>query len=255
MKNSIVIIGQGEMGGVFARGFLRTGHPVVPITRDTDITALAETLPTPELVLIAVGEKDLQENLARLPDPWRTRVALLQNELLPADWAAHGYSNPTIISVWFEKKKGQDAKVLIPSPVHGPHAALLRDALASIDIPARIVDSDDDMLFELVRKNVYILTTNIVGLETGGNVSALWRNHQSLARDVAGEIIRLQEKLTGRTLDSEALTQGMLEAFDGDPQHNCMGRSAPARLQRALALADEHGLQLPTLQGLARHIS
>ena len=39
MKQSVVVIGMGEMGGVFARGFLKSGHPVIPINRGDDIVA------------------------------------------------------------------------------------------------------------------------------------------------------------------------------------------------------------------------
>ncbi len=35
---------------------------------------------------------------------------------------ARGFVQPTVISVWFEKKKGRDVKVLIPSPAYGPAA-------------------------------------------------------------------------------------------------------------------------------------
>ena len=45
MKAPIIIIGIGEMGAVFARGFLRCGHPVYPVTRHTDITRLAQDIP------------------------------------------------------------------------------------------------------------------------------------------------------------------------------------------------------------------
>ncbi|MFP5339503.1 MAG: hypothetical protein ACLGIW_13590, partial [Gammaproteobacteria bacterium] len=41
---------------------------------------------------------------------WRPRVALIQNELLPRDWEKYRYEHPTVISVWFEKKQGTDAK-------------------------------------------------------------------------------------------------------------------------------------------------
>jgi len=177
----------------------------------------------------------------------------LQNELLPRDWQRHGYDNPTVISVWFEKKKGQDAKALIPSPAYGPHATLLRDALGAIDIPVTALDNPDQLLFELALKNVYILTTNIAGLEVGGTVGELWSTHGELAGAVAREVIRLQEALTGETLDAQTLIDAMVKAFEGDPEHRCMGRSAPVRLQRALELAQSLDLELPRLQEISRH--
>lgn len=239
------------MGGVFARGFLRNGHPVYPVTRSTDLQAASRQIPQPELVVLAVAEKDLHAALQDVPEIWRSKLALLQNELLPNDWLQYGYSNPTVISVWFEKKKGQDAKVLLPSPAYGPGAELLKHSLQSVDIPVQVVASEDELLYELVRKNLYILTTNIAGLETGGSVGELWAQHQDVATEVAGEVIRIQEKLTGKALEYEALIEGMVEAFNADPEHKCMGRSAPARLQRALGIAASFDLELEKLPSIA----
>ena len=248
MQKPVVLMGIGEIGGVFARGFLRTGHAVFPVTRSTPMREAVETVTDPALVLVAVAEADLNDSLDRLPGRWRDKAGLLQNELLPADWESHGLTDPTVVSVWFEKKKGQDSKVLLPSPVYGPQADLLHDALAAVDIPARILTSREQLLFELVRKNVYILTTNIAGLVTGGTVAELWQHHQKLALEVAEEVIRIQEHLTGVALARDRLIAGMVEAFNADPDHKCMGRTAPARLIRALAHADQAGLSVPRLR-------
>ncbi|MGB0712802.1 MAG: hypothetical protein ACPGUC_04500 [Gammaproteobacteria bacterium] len=253
MKAPIVVIGIGEMGSVFARGFLRAGHPVHPVTRDTDMHALAAELPAPELVLLAVAEKDLHASLEGLPEAWRGRLGLLQNELLPRDWEQHGIDNPTVISVWFEKKKGQDSKVIIPSPAHGPKASLLVNSLGGIDIAARHVPDAADMLDELVIKNAYILTSNIAGLEVGGSVGDLWSSHPAVARAVFTDVMAIQDHLTGHDNDRDAVLKGMLNAFDGDPDHKCMGRSAPARLHRALEIADEAGLAVPKLREIHPH--
>ena len=42
------------------------------------------------------------------------------------------------------------------------------------------------------------------------------------------------------------------QAFDGDPQHQCMGRSAPARLQRALEHAERLSIETPMLNAIAK---
>lgn len=249
MKKPVVIIGVGEMGGVFARGFLRLGHPVYPVLRSQNMQQAAEEIGDVEAVLIAVGENDLQPILSQLPDIWKDKVILLQNELLPADYAQ--LPQVTVISVWFEKKPGMDYKVIIPSPCYGPKMDLVEAALNSLGIPVKALANNDELLFELVVKNLYILTTNIAGLKTGGTVEQLWKEHQTLANKVADDIIELQQALTGKKLDREALIQGMCHAFDGDPDHNCMGRSAPARLQRALQHGQQNDLDLPTLQQLA----
>jgi hypothetical protein len=249
MKHPVVLIGVGEMGGVFGRGLLRLGHPVFPVIRGTSLTAAAAQLPEPQLVLIAVGEADLAATLAQVPNAWRARIGLLQNELLPKDW--EGIADPTVISVWFEKKAGRDHKVIIPSPVFGPQAGLLAEALATLDIPTRILTDPDALTFELVLKNLYILTTNIAGLRVGGTVASLWGDHRDLAHRVGQEVIDLQEALTGRQFDREALFRGLALAFAGDPDHACMGRSAPARLARALQQGEALGLALPILRTIA----
>ena len=250
MNKSVVVVGLGEMGSVFARGFLRSGYTVHPVTRSMEMQEVADELPQPELVLIAVAEADIDAQLTKVPEVWRDRLVLLQNELLPRDWQQYSLE-PTVISVWFEKKKGQDSKVIIPSPVFGQHAQQVADALSSIDIAVKVLDSAEALLHELVLKNVYILTTNISGLEVGGNVGQLWNDHTEVASAVAADVIALQEVLTGQTLDSKELIDGMVKAFDGDREHMCMGRSAPVRLERALKLAKEKGLTLATLQRIS----
>jgi len=247
MKKPVVIIGTGEIGGVFARGLLRSGYPLVPVNRSDDISQLANEYPDPEAVLLTVAEKDLHASLESMPKAWADRLCLVQNELLPRDWEKHSIESPTVISVWFEKKPGMDAKPVVASPVFGPHADLICEALDAIAIPVEKLNSAEDLLFELVRKNLYILTTNISGLVAGGNVSELWQDHRTLAIEVAEEVLELQAWLTGEELDTKGLIAAMLVAFDGDPEHGCTGRSAPARLQRALQLADEADLDVRTL--------
>jgi len=251
-KKTIIVIGIGEMSGVFTRALLRAGHPLFPVTRDMNIKEVAEQIEEPEMVLIAVGETDLAPVLQQLPDSWKDKVALLQNELLPRDWRAHELVNPTVISVWFEKKKGQDYKVLVPSPIIGPKAELLKNALGQLDIPSWIVKDDSEMLFELVRKNLYILTTNIAGLEVGGDVNALWNEHRDLALNVIEDVLTIQEHLTNEKFDRERLVESMVEAINGDLAHKCMGRSAPARLARALDYARDNRLQVKELQRISQ---
>lgn len=246
----VVIVGLGQLGRIFAGGFLRTGHTVVPVNREDDTALAAAAWPSPELVLVAVAEGDLHKVLGTLPGTWKSRLGLIQNELLPRDWEEHRIATPTVAAIWFEKKKGTDAKPLLPTPIFGPEAAMMAAALEAIEIPARALRDEDELLYELVRKNVYILTANIAGLKTGGTVGQLWEKHRELTLAVAHEVIDLQDWLTGRQNDRERLIQGMAEAFEADPGHQCTGRSAPQRLARALGHGNEAGLKLPTLHAL-----
>ncbi len=251
MKAAVVVWGVGEIGSVLARGFLRLGHPVVPVNRGDDPDAIAGQYPRPALVVVAVGEQALPAVLQQVPPPWRDRLLLLQNELLPMHWQQAGLEHPTVISVWFEKKPGKGPLQLLSSPVYGPHAALVAEALKAVDLQARVLPDEAALLHELVLKNVYILTTNIGGLRYGGSTGQCWDEHRDFACALAREIIGLQAALTGARLDESALLERMSEAFLADPHHACMGRSAPARLQRALEQADQLGLELPLCRAIA----
>lgn len=251
MNDPVVVWGLGEMGAGFAHGFLRCGRAVHPVTRADDPAAVAAAVPEPALVLVAVGEADLGPVLERAPRAWRDRLALLQNELLPDEWKERDLPAPTVAVVWFEKKRAKPLHVVLPTVTAGPRARVLTEALEAIDIPVREV-ADDRLLFELVKKNLYILTANIAGLEVGGTVAELWDAHHDLARDVSAEVLGIQAFRAGEPLPQRELLEGMAEAFAADPGHQCTGRSAPARLRRLLEQARAAGLRLPTIERIAR---
>jgi len=252
MNQPIVILGIGELGGIFAKAFLRTGHPVYPVTRSTNISGLADSIPQPELVLVAVAENDFKAVMATIPAAWRSCIGLLQNELLPRDWEAYDITGPTIISVWFEKKKGIEYNVLIPSRVHGPKAGLIAESLENIEIPCKILSSEDEIVYELVFKNVFVLTINIAGLvlEEGTTTETLWTQHNEFARTIADEVIDVQECLTEAVFQRKRLIDGLAEGVYGDPQHKCKGRSAQGRLTRVVDIADEAGLEIPRIRDI-----
>jgi hypothetical protein len=253
-KKPVIILGLGEMGELFASGFLKSGYPVYPALRGMDLAELASEIPAPALVLVAVGENDLSPLLDSLPEVWRGRLGLLQNELLPRDWQPHGIVDPTVIVVWFDKKKGRPFVAVLPTPVCGPKASLVLQALQAVEVPAHEIPAGE-LLYELVRKNLYILTINIAGLRTGGTVGELWTEHRELAEKVAREILDIQAWLAQSPLPRERLLAGMLEGFAGDPRHICTGRSAPMRLQRALEHARSAGIPAPALQQISDQLA
>lgn len=249
--NDVVLVGLGQMGSVFAHAFLREGHTVHPVNRETDADALAERVPEPAICMVTVGEADLDGVLETLPESWRSRVGLLQNELLPPSWEKHGISDPTVAVVWFEKKATIATKVILPTPVAGPEAALISRSLLRIGVGAEMVE-DDALLPALVAKNLYILVANCAGLETGGTVGDLFENHRPLVDAVAGEVLAIQKALVGRPLGNESEILRIVErAVASDPEHGAKGRSAPARLKRAIAQAEEHDIDVPKLKALA----
>lgn len=251
MKQPITLIGVGEMGAVFSHALLRSGHPVIPVLRATPMAEAARVEPEPALALVTVGEDDLHASLDQIPDGWRSRVGLIQNELLPRDWERHAIVSPTVAVVWFEKKPGRATKVIIPTPIAGPEAGPLVEALTAIGIPAERIP-DDALIDALVAKNLYILTANIVGLRTGGSVSDLWSDHRPLADAVVSEILEIQEWLVGAAVDHARAISGMVRAIEGDPDHGATGRSAPRRLERAIGHARSAGIEAPTLFSIGR---
>jgi len=249
MNQPIVIIGIGELGGIFAKAFLHAGYAVYPVTRKMDIEQAANNMPDPQLVLVAVAEKDFSSVMQTLPAPWRSCIGLLQNELLPRDWQSYHIDDPTIVSIWFEKKKGMDTNVLIPSRVYGPQGSLIAGALQGIDIACEVLSTEDDLLYELVRKNVFVFTINIAGLvlAEGTTTETLWAQHHELALAIADEVIDVQQWLTGATFDRIRLIDGLIEGINGDLKHKCKGRSAQGRLERLSAVAGEAGLKIPRI--------
>ncbi|GAB4356164.1 MAG: hypothetical protein Kow0060_08580 [Methylohalobius crimeensis] len=252
MKPPIVLIGIGELGGVFARGFLRAGYPVYPIVRGSDMASESRRLPDAALVLVTVGEADLHPLLSDLPAPWRNRLGLLQNELMPRDWLRHGLSEVTVAVVWFEKKPGMALTNILDTPVYGPGAEALTEALTEVGIPTRILADEQALLFELAKKSLYILTVNIAGLAVGGTVGALWQNHRIFARQVATEVLSVLEWRAGQPLPRESLIAGMAVGIEDCPDRGCTGRSARLRLERVLAEARQAGLATPTLADVWR---
>ena len=69
MNQPIVIVGIKELGTVFARAFLRNEYPVYPVTRSMNISDQADNIPQPELVLVAVAEKNFKAVTVKYRDP------------------------------------------------------------------------------------------------------------------------------------------------------------------------------------------
>lgn len=254
MKKPIVIIGIGELANVFACGFLRCGYPVYPITRAMNLAEECQQIPVPELVLITVQENKLHALLEQLPKAWCDKVALVQNELLPRDWQAHPIKNPTVTVVWFEKKQGLELTNILQSPSFGPNAEIISNALQAVEVPAPVLESEQDLLYELVRKAVYILTVNIAGLVNNCTVGDLWMKHQPLAREIAKEVILIQASLIGQTLADEKIINGMVAGIEDCPHRFCLGRSALSRLKRALNHAEAANLNTPKLTQISENL-
>jgi hypothetical protein len=110
---------------------------------------------------------------------------------------------------------------------------------------------EQQLLFELAAKNLYILTANIAGLEVGGSVGQLLSAHRPLAENVAREIVALQAALAGQDLSFDALFAHFEESVAADPEHGCRGRTSASRLDRAQHQARDLSLETPQLDRIA----
>jgi len=68
--------------------------------------------------------------------------------------------------------------------------------------------------------------------------------------EVANDVMDIQTTLVEHELDRDKLITGFKTGIDGDLEHMCMGRSAPARLARAIEQADTAGLKVNKLRGI-----
>jgi len=150
LKGPVLLIGSGEVGSTLSRGLLRSGYPVYHVSRTRDFAQEISKVPVPVLALVVVPKGDLHQTLQMVPHRWNDRIGLTQDELLPQDWEAHDIDSPTVLSVWFEKLRGLDISSILPSPVFGPKASIIEEALGSLNIPYRRLASPEEMLFELV---------------------------------------------------------------------------------------------------------
>ncbi len=252
-KKPIVIVGIGQMGGVFARGFLSADYPVYPVTLDMDMKNAAKEIPEPVFVLLAVPENVISSVLQDVPDVWKDKLGLLQNELLPYVWEEQGITYPTAMSVWFEKKKGQGIKVLLPTPVYGPNADIVKTGLGAIDIPCIILPNTNALLMELVKKCLYVFTINIAGIKVGGTTGKLWAGHRNLVKSIINEVLDILGFLSKETVDRDKLISFMADILPKVPDHNCHGRVAEDRLDRLLVHAKEAEINAAVLKSIKEH--
>lgn len=247
----VVVVGLGQVGTVLADCLASKRLHVVPVRRGTSLVDVAREHPSPAVVAVCVAEDDLDPVLGDLPVSYRDRVLLVQNELRPSMLAAHELSDPSVAVVWFETKKDKPLRVILSTPVVGPFAATLTDALGAQGIPAHEAPRRD-LAFELAAKNGYILTTNLAGLIVGGTVHGLVHDHPSLFADVLREVLDVEEAVAGHLLDREPIEEKVRRAIAADPEHVCTGRTARSRLRRTIAHAHAHGVSVPTLAAVAR---
>jgi ketopantoate reductase len=247
-----LIVGMGELGGVFALAMLRRGISVVPVLRSTTAESVIARCSDPGLCVVTVGE----EALPAVLDGWLRRFCdrwvLVQNELRPSDWERRGLPAPTVAVVWFEKKPGRDVRALVSTPVFGPQATIVVNALSALGLSAHVEIDPERLVFEMALKNLYILSMNSAGLVHGTDVGTLWHEHRAFVEQICEEIIDIESAQMQRILPASSLKIELERIIAADPRHDAKGRSARNRLARTVSAAQKVGLRTPVLDEILR---
>jgi hypothetical protein len=246
----LVIYGVGELGKLLATAALRRGIRVTPITRaqraDEVLGQIAPNTP----LLVSVGEHDLPAILSSLPPAHTGRVILLQNELFPSSWQAHGL-RPSVLVPWLLQKRGMPTQIARPSPLFGADSALLRELCEAIAVPTSQLHDEAELAQALVDKYVFILAINALGLAVDRTLGLWLQEDLAQVWNVLEEAARLGEALVGRPIDhtrAHAAAEQAMRALSSVPAR---GRTAGERLTRALAHAKRLGVAVPRLAAIA----
>lgn len=246
----IAVVGQGQLGTLFGALLEARGARILRLRRGASLAPDAAV----DRVIVAVGEDDLEGVLAALAPAHRERVALVQNELAPSTWRAHGIVDPTVVVVWLEKKGDRPPRVVLPSPIAGPWAEPLARVMNDAGLPAEAIDRAL-LPGALLDKNLYILVSNLAGmvLPPGTTTAGLLElEGLEVTLRVFADVLRVESARQEISVDDDLASAALLRAFAADPTHVATGRSAPRRLARTLARAEALGIDVPALRDVDR---
>lgn len=247
----LVIYGLGELGQLYGAAALRSGLRVMPITRAMSAQDTLQAVPLDVPVLIAVGEDSLAEALSALELQRERPTILLQNELFPSQWERHG-GVPTVLVPWLLKKRGLPLSVARVTPVWGRHAELICELHRALDAPVIALASEHALHQALVEKYAFILTINALGLVRDRTLGHWLQEDPRRVEALALETARLGALLCAAEVDLAACSRATNEAMAALRAIGARGRSAQARVQRALAHGARLGMPLPELTEAAR---
>ncbi|MDB4974269.1 MAG: hypothetical protein JWN48_2610 [Myxococcaceae bacterium] len=246
----LVVYGLGQLGQLYGAAALRAGMRVTPITRHSDPEAILQTVGRDVPILVAVSEDALDAVLERLgPDRGHAAI-LLQNELFPSRWQRHGMQ-PTVLVAWLLKKPDAALTVIRPTPVFGAHAELLLELHRALAIPAVELHEERALHQALVEKYAFILTINTLGLLRDRTMGMWLQEDPRLVHAVALEAAQLGALLCGQRVDLLRCAAVAAEGMRALSGIGARGRTAKARVERALEHGASFGLELPELRRAA----
>jgi hypothetical protein len=229
---------------MYGGALLRLGHTVIPVTRSTP-RPLA--LPPGTPVLVAVGEEDLDAALRDVVGAGP--LILLQNELFPDRWLSHGVTDPTVLVVWTNRKKGV-VTVGGPSRVYGPLAHLVMEMHAVLGIPCHVLGTEGALHTELCAKYAFIVAVNALGVAADLALGEWLQEDRPTVEAVCRDGVALAACRVERPVDKEEALARVLSVLDPLGVIPTRGRTAPSRVDRAATTASRHALTLPALHRL-----
>ncbi|HEY6876796.1 MAG TPA: hypothetical protein VI299_02210 [Polyangiales bacterium] len=242
----LVVYGLGELGQLYGAAALRTGMRVIPITRSVDPHTVLTTVAPDTPIMVAVGEDALPSVLDVL-GPRLAHAILLQNELFPSAWQARGQT-PTVLVAWLLKKRGTPLSIARPSPAFGRHAELVEALHAALAIPTERLLDEQALGRAIVEKYAFIVTINALGLLRDRTLGTWLQEDPLRVRALAEEASRLGARLCEVEIDLAHTAQVVAEGMHALGTMSARGRSAEARVARALAHGARLGLDLPALR-------
>ncbi|MEW5848194.1 MAG: hypothetical protein AB2A00_05240 [Myxococcota bacterium] len=248
--SDLVVVGLGQLGQLYAGGALKLGIRVTPVVRTTPRPLALSALPGHTPILVAVGEDALGGVLEEIPAARRDHVVLLQNELFPSVWRAHGVRSPTVLIPWLSRKKGRPLEVARPTLAYGPHAGLFAAVHGALDLPCEVTTETARMEDGLVAKYTFIITINALGVQEDLTLGAWLRKDPARVDVLAAEAHALGQAQLGRPVPRDDVLRQAREAMAALPDYPARGRTARARIERAVAVAQQRGVHVTELHAL-----
>lgn len=249
--SELLIFGVGQLGQLYAAGALRLGIRVWPLTRQMDPEAVLATFPVGEPILLGVSEAAFADALQMIPLARRGDVVLVQNELFPNQLREWGLENATILTVWLSKKKGRPIEVARTSSAFGPHATRFHQMHNALDLPSIVLDTRSALHGDIAAKFTFILTINALGLLENLSLGQWLEKDATQVSHLIDEARALAQVHLQEEVDAAQIRRWVMEAMEGLRDYPARGRSAEARLKKALSDAERFALELPALRKVA----
>ncbi len=246
----LVIIGLGELGKLLGAGALRAGVRVTPITRATPLEATLAPIAEGTPILVSVGEDALDDVLVRLPAQHRAALVLLQNELFPSRYRAHGLA-PSVLVPWVLQKAGLPTIAARPSPLYGPQAELFATIFGAQKLAHVRLQHEAELAQALVDKYAFVITVNALGVASDRTLGVWLQEDPALVAELCAEAALLGQALVEAPIDVAQASIATLEGMTALAAIPARGRTARSRVERALDHARRLRLSLPALARIA----